>query len=73
MIILSIVYLILGMYLFEKRKMEHFHPVYLKNAHIPYCANLPAVKQFHLPCAAIEIVAKRYAVAVMLYLPVLRP
>ena len=40
----------------------HRYAVELENANITYLADLPAVEQFHLACALIEIIAKRHAV-----------
>ncbi len=40
---------------------------------IPHLADLPAVEQFHLACALIEIIAKRHAVPPFLYFTAFRP
>ncbi len=45
---------------------EHFESVDLEDADITHLADLPAVEQFHLACALIEIIAKRHAVPPLL-------
>ena len=40
----------------------HRDAVNLEDADITHLADLPAVEQFHLACALIEIIAKRHAV-----------
>ena len=51
----------------------HRYAVDLENANITYLADLPAVEQFHLACALIEIIAKRHAVPPFLDFTAFRP
>ena len=51
----------------------HRYAVDLENANITYLADLPAVEQFHLACALIEIIAKRHAVPPLLDFTALDP
>ena len=55
------------------RLQKHFESVDLEDAYISHLADLPAVEQFHLACALIEIIAKRHAVPPFLDFTAFRP
>lgn len=52
---------------------KHFESVDLEDADITNLADLPAVEQFHLASALIEIIAKRHAVPPFLDFTAFRP
>ena len=55
------------------RLQKHFESIDLEDADISHLADLPAVEQFHLACALIEIIAKRHAVPPFLDFTAFRP